>query len=156
VSGLSLPSSVVIALSAIAIVAKDSKMTRKKRNEMKLSLLFASALFLGCAAKAVHEPPKKPDPLVAPIQRASVADCGRVYGRIITIALTESLEPEQLFSKEALEEGANQLNAFYTQTGRKQLFFAYCTAKLNISQTSCMEKAKSLEDMDACEQLHSK
>lgn len=121
---------------------------------MKLGLLFAAVLFMGCSSKAA--PPKAPDPLAAPIQRASAEECRRVYNNIITINLTEQLEPEQLFSKEALEEGANQLNEFYTQTGRKQLFFAYCTGNFNISQTSCMVKAKSLEDMDICEQLHKK
>lgn len=122
---------------------------------MKLGLLFASILFLGCAGSKA-EPPKKPDPLVAPIHRANAEDCGHVYSQIITITLTEQLEPEQLFSKEALENGANQLDEFFTRTGRKQLFFLYCKANLNISQTSCMTKAKSLEDMDACEQIYKK
>ncbi len=122
---------------------------------MKLGLLFASLLFLGCSASKAA-PPKQPDPLVAPIQRASAEDCRHVYDQIITITLTEQLEPEQLFSKEALEAGATQLDEFFTQTGRKQLFFLYCQSKLNISQTSCMTKAKHLEDMDACDQVFKK
>jgi len=121
---------------------------------MKLSLLFASVLFLGCASTPV--PPKKAEPLAAPIQRARAADCVSVYNNVVTVTLPKVLEPEQLFSKEALEEGATELDQFYTRTGRKQYFFLYCLSKLNISQTSCMSKAKSLEAMDVCERVYKK
>jgi hypothetical protein len=121
------------------------KVMRKRSKTMKLSLLFASVLALGCA-KSV--PPKAVD---APIHRAALEDCRGVYGRIITISLVESLEPEELFSKEKLDAGAQLLDQFYTQTGRKQVFFQYCTSKLNVEQTSCMIKAESLEGMDLCD-----
>lgn len=113
---------------------------------MKLSLLFASILFLGCAKSA--PPPKAVE---APIHRASIEDCNSVYARIITISLVDSLEPDELFSKEKLDAGAQLLDQFYTQTGRKQVFFQYCTSKLNVKQTSCMVKAESLDAMDVCD-----
>lgn len=119
---------------------------------MKLSLIVTSALLmLGCA-KTV--PPPVAKPVAAPIHRATAEDCGRVYGQIISIALTEQLEPEQLFSKEVLEAGAQQLDDFYTRTGRKQLFFLVCQSKFNVNQTSCMVKAQDLDSMDICEQLY--
>lgn len=118
---------------------------------MKLSLLLASVLALGCAS-AKPVPPKAK--VEAPIQRASVQDCEAVYGRILTINLVENLEPEQLFSKSELEAGANLLDQHYTRSGKKQLFFLYCTHQLNVKQTSCMVKADSLESMDICDQLN--
>lgn len=112
---------------------------------MKLGLLFAGILILGCS-KSV--PPKVAE---APIHNAALDDCNAVYGRIIAISLVENLEPEELFSKEKLDAGAQLLDQFYTRTGKKQSFFQYCTSKLNVEQTSCMTQAKSFEGMDFCD-----
>lgn len=111
---------------------------------MKLGLLFAGVLALGCS-KSV--PPKAAE---APIHGASVEDCAHVYERVIGITLTEQLEPGQLFSKEAVETGAALVDQHFSETGKKQHFFAYCTTQLNTQQTDCMVSATSLDGMSVC------
>ena len=117
-----------------------------------MKLRYLAAMLLGLAACSKSAPPPKPAP--APIHRASIEDCNRVYGHVITIVLISNLEPEQLYSKDELEKEANLLDQLYRQSGRKQLFFGYCQSQLNVEQTSCMLKAPSLEAMDACDIAH--
>jgi hypothetical protein len=104
---------------------------------------------VGCAKKT--PPPKAVE---APIHNATQKDCEQVYGQVLIIALIEQLEPEQLYSKEALDEGANLLDKHYTETGKKQTFFAYCVGKLNTNQTTCMINAGSFLEMGLCEALY--
>lgn len=116
---------------------------------MKLSLIFVSAILtLGCAKAA---PP--PKPIEAPIHKASVEDCTHVYERVLSIVLTEELEPEQLFSKEAVQAAGQLLDDQYTKSGKKQLLFSVCTQQFNSDQIKCMVTSNSLEDMDVCAHL---
>ncbi len=116
---------------------------------MKLSLLFASAvLMLGCA-KAT--PP--PKPAEAPIHNASAEDCGHVYERVLAISLVQHLDPDKTYSKEELVAGAILLDQAYSESGKKQTFFGYCTSRLNVNQTTCMLDANSFDDMALCDKL---
>lgn len=119
---------------------------------MKLGLITA-ALLLSVAAcsKPVAPPPKAAE---APIQKASVEDCTHVYERVLSIVISEQLDQDQLFSKEAVQTAGEMLDQVYTQAGKKQHFFQKCTAQLNVQQTHCMTSAKSLEAMDVCAEFY--
>lgn len=116
---------------------------------MKLSLIVASAILaMGCAAK---QPP--PKPVEAPIHNATAEDCGHVYERVVAIALVENMDPDKTYSKEEVQAAAVLLDQQFEQTGKKQLFFSYCSTRLNSNQTGCMLGANSFEAMDLCDQL---
>lgn len=118
---------------------------------MKLSLI--AMLMLGVVSCAKTTPPPAAKPVEAPIHNASAEDCSHVYERVLALSLTQNLDPDKTYSQKELQAGVILLDMQYTLSGKKDLFFSYCTSRLNVNQTTCMLSAQSFEDMDVCDKL---